>query len=146
MFIYIQDIEVEVDFNMDVIMNILDDVHDSTVPIFVKFISDLKREDGHKARGGYGQGLLPTRKGPAQVHIIYINADCDMIETATVLIHEYAHVLSQQNHDFLMYELWKEYLREEFKRRWDNAIGKENWEDDRGRTFVVGEVCSDRAD
>lgn len=114
--------------------------------VFVRFISNLTKQDGTKVRGGYALGLVPTTKGALPAHIIYIDSDLDVIEAATVLVHEYAHVLSQQNHGFTMYELWREYLREQFKRRWHDVIDQENRDDDRGRVIVVGEVRSDGTD
>lgn len=137
----------EVAFNFHIPMNILEDIYWIDEPVWVKFVDDLRMPDGRKVRGGCGWIPLPLKAGGYRLtHSIVIDSGCDMIEAATVLIHEYAHLLSQQNHGFLMYELWREYLREEFKRRWDNAIGKEDWEADRGRTFVAGKVCSDGED
>jgi len=128
-------------------MNIVEDTWRVDEPVVVKFVDDLRMPDGTKVRGGCGWSFLALKKGGCrQTHTIVIDSGCDFIEAATVLIHEYAHFLSQQDHDFLMYELWREYLREEFQRRWYNAIGKEDWEADRGRTFVVGEVCRNTED
>jgi hypothetical protein len=146
MLIYVEEKELRVDFNVNILMNILDDIYDLEHPVFLKFHEDLCKPDGTKVRGGYSRGVLPMQKGLAPMHLIYIDSGCDLETSATVLLHEYAHLLSQQDHGFLMYELWREYLREEFQRRWYNAIGKEDWETDRGRTIMVGEVCRDGED
>lgn len=137
----------EVAYNLHVAMNIVEDIWWIDEPIIVKFIDDLRMPDGTKVRGGCGYTFLKLKEGGCRAtHSIAIDNGCDFIEAATVLIHEYAHLLSQQDHGFLMYELWREYLREKFQRRWYNAIGKEDWEADRGRTFMVGEVCCDTED
>lgn len=137
----------EVAYNFHIAMNIVEDIYRIDEPIIVKFMYDLRKPDETKVRGGCGWTLLQLKKGGHRLtHVIVIDSECTLVEAATVLIHEYAHLLSQQDHGFLMYELWREYLREEFKRRWDNAIGKEDWEADRGRTFMVGEVCGNRED
>jgi hypothetical protein len=140
---------------MHVAMNIVEDIYSIDETIYVYMCENVCMPDGTSVRGGYGLMYGVTKDGPVQTHVITIDISCDFIEAATVLIHEYAHVLSQQNHDFLMYELWREYLREEFRReylreefqrRWYNAIGKEDWETDRRGTIVVGEVCCDTED
>jgi len=127
-------------------LNIVEEIYSVEPYVFVRFIPDMKKPDGTKVRGGYALGLIPTTEGAVPAHIIYIDSDLDVIEAATVLVHEYAHVLSQQNHGFVMYELWRDYLREQFKRRWHDVIDQENRDDDRGRVIVVGEVCSDGTD
>jgi len=127
-------------------LNIVEDTYSVEPNIFVRFIPDMRKQDGTKVRGGYALGLIPTTKGAIPAHIVYIDSDCDVIEAATVLVHEYAHILSQQDHGFVMYELWREYLREQFKRRWHDVIEQENRGDDRGRVIVVGEVRSDGTD
>ncbi len=145
MFIY-QTSGDEVDYNMHIFMNILEDIYWIVEPVIVKHVKDLER-NGEKAKGGCGYTILPMKDGSIRwTHCIVLDSDLTWQEAATVLIHEYAHLLSQTDHGWLMYELWREYLREEFKRRWDNADGKEDWEDDRGRTFLVGEVCCDGED
>lgn len=140
MFILINRAGQERDFRFVRELNILEDIYNIDQEVWVQFVPNLHKQDGKKARGGYGQGqMCPT--GNYQWHIIYIDDALDLIEAATVLVHEYAHVLSQQNHDFTMYELWRSYLREEFRRRWKDVIGEEDKDDDRGRVIVVGEVC-----
>jgi hypothetical protein len=125
-------------------MNIVEDIYWIDEPVIVKFVDDLHNPDGIKSRGGCGWTVLPMKDGSYRfTHCIVLDSDLDFVEAATVLIHEYAHLLSQADHGFLMYELWREHLREEFKRRWDNADGKEDWDADRGRTFLVGDVCCD---
>jgi hypothetical protein len=125
---------------MHVALNIVEDIYNTDEIIYVYMDKHVHMPDGRSVRGGYGKMHGMTKDGMVETHMITIDTSCDFIEAATVLIHEYAHVLSQQNHDFLMYELWREYLREEFQRRWYNAIGKEDWETDRRGTIVVGEV------
>lgn len=140
MFILINDAGKERDFRFVRELNILEDIYDIEREVWVKFVTNLRREDGSKARGGYGQGQM-CASGDYQWHVIYIDDALDLIEAATVLLHEYAHVLSQQDHGYTMYELWRSYLREEFRRRWEDVIGEEDKDDDRGRVVVVGEVC-----
>jgi len=146
MFILVETEGETLPYNFHVALNIVEDSYNIDKHIYVWFEKDVRKPDGTKVRGGYGTAFAMTKSGPAPMHVITIDDSCDFEEAATVLLHEYAHVLSQQNHDFTMYELWREWLREEFQRRWYNAIGKEDWEADRGRTFVVGEVCRNGED
>jgi hypothetical protein len=100
-------------------LEILDEIYEIEEPVIVTFVPYLEKPDGTKAKGNYGLAQFATREGKALLHMIVLDSDLDLIEAATILIHEYAHVLSQQNHDFVMYELWREYLRSEFVKRWE---------------------------
>jgi hypothetical protein len=119
-------------------VHILGDMYPVYPPVFVTFVDGLKKDKETVVKGGYGhiQGKTETRG------IIYLNGNLEWREAVTVMIHEYAHHLSQQNHGFVMYELWKEWLREEFVRRYNDYVrGETDQGYDRGRTVVVGEVC-----
>jgi hypothetical protein len=50
-----------------------------------------------------------------EVGFIFITIGLTISETAQILIHEYAHHLTQCDHQFVMFELWKEYLIEKFR-------------------------------
>ncbi len=127
-------------------LEILDEIYEIDSPVFVHFVPGLRKADGTKARGNYGLGVFHTKKGKLAHHMILLDSDLDLTEAATILVHEYAHLLSQQNHEYKMYELWREYLRKEFVRRWDYVEGRENQGHDRDRVIVLGEVRSDRED
>ncbi len=119
-------------------IEILGDMYPVYPPVFVTFVEGLKKDKETVAKGGYGhiQGETETRG------IIYLNGNLEWNEAVTVMIHEYAHHLSQQNHGFVMYELWREHLREEFVRRYEDYVrGETDQGYDRGRVVVVGEVC-----
>jgi hypothetical protein len=141
MFILVNNENKEREFRFVRELNILEDIYDIDGEVWVIFVPNLRKPDGTKVRGGYGQGKM-RHSGDYQWHIIYIDDAINLIEAATVLIHEYAHILSQQNHGFTMYELWRSYLRKEFRRRWEDVIGEKDTDDDRGRVVVVGEVCN----
>ena len=117
-------------------LEILDGIYEIDEPVIVNFKPYLRKADGTKARGNYGLGQFVVRGGNKKLmHLITLDSDLDIIEAATVLIHEYAHVLSQQNHGFKMYELWRDYLREEFVKRWNEEYNETpSWD----RVIIVG--------
>lgn len=127
-------------------LEILDEIYGIEAIVIVHFVPELKKEDGTKAKGNYGLGRFVTKSGKQMLHMILLDSDLDLVEAATILIHEYAHLLSQQNHGFKLYELWREYLREEFVRRWNYAEGREDQGHDRSRVVLVGEVRNDGED
>ena len=141
MFRLVDNIPNEREFRFVRELNILEDIYKIDADIWVIFRPGIQKGNGDKARGAYARGQIPAT-GMYDWHIIFIDDKLDIIEAATVLIHEYAHILSQQNHEFTMYELWRSYLRQEFRRRWKDVIGEEDTDDDRGRIVVVGKVCS----
>jgi hypothetical protein len=117
-------------------LEILDEIYEIEEPIIVTFVPYLEKPDGTKAKGNYGLSQFVTQDNKKKVmHMIMLDSSLDLIEAATVLLHEYAHVLSQQEHGFTMYELWKEYLREEFVERWNEDYNETpNWD----RVIIVG--------
>jgi hypothetical protein len=117
-------------------LEILDEIYEIEEPIIVTFVPYLEKPDGTKAKGNYGLGQFVTRDSKKkEMHMIMLDSDLDLIEAATILIHEYAHILSQQNHDFKMYELWREYLRTAFVEKWEEDYNeKPNWD----RVIIVG--------
>ena len=118
-------------------LEILDGIYEIDTPVIVTFTPYLRKFDGTGARGNYGLGQFVVRGGNRKLmHLITLDSYLDLIEAATVLIHEYAHVLSQQNHGFKMYELWKEHLRTEFVKRWSEEYNETpSWD----RVIIVGD-------
>lgn len=109
-------------------------------PVFVYFVDKLRElhPDKKNALGGYA--LARTRFG-VPFGVILLDGNLQVDEVVLTLIHEYAHHLSQQNHDFTMFELWKDYLEREYYRRW-NDVERETDQGDAGcGPFVVGEIC-----
>ena len=100
-------------------IELLGDIYPVNPPVYVVFREDLRKQDDTKARGGYVLAKVPIRNGVGSRGFIFIDAGLDLIEAATILIHEYSHHLSQQNHGFVMYELYREWLREEFVEKWN---------------------------
>ena len=127
--------------NYDIVpyMNLLGDMYPVDPPVFMMFVDGLRKPDGTPARGGYG---VLEADGNTR-GIIYLDSNLDWNEAVTAMIHEYAHHLSQQNHGFLMYELWREWLREEFVRRYEDANRAGNQEHDRSRVIRIGKTGCD---
>jgi len=127
-----------VDRTYDIIpaMNLLGDMYPTDRPCYLMYIKGLRKPDGTPARGGYGvlKGETDSRG------IIYLTDGMDWGEAVSILIHEYAHHLSQQDHGFVMYELWREWLREEFVRRYEDVKRETDQRYDRSRIVEVGEV------
>jgi len=121
-------------------LELLDGIYEIDEPIIVTFRPYLKKPDGTRAKGNYGLGQFTTRDGKKLMHMIVIDSDLDLIEAATILLHEYAHVLSQQPHKSKMFELWRDYLREEFVKRWkeDYNIDSSTWSN-WDRVIIVGD-------
>ena len=121
-------------------LELLDGIYEIEAPVIVTFTPYLEKPDGTRAKGNYGLGQFTTRDGKKLMHMIVLDSDLDLIEAATILLHEYAHVLSQQGHGFNMYELWREYLREEFVKRWkeDYNIPSDRWSN-WDRVIIVGD-------
>ncbi len=115
-------------------LEILDEIYEVEAPIIVTFVPYLEKPDGTKAKGNYGLGQFVTRDGKKLMHMIMLDSSLDLIEAVTILIHEYAHVLSQQGHGFTMYELWRGFLRYEFVERWGGDIST-NME----RVIIIGD-------
>ena len=115
-------------------LELLDEIYEIEAPIIVTFVPYLEKPDGTKAKGNYGLGQFVTRDGKKLMHMIMLDSDLDLIEAATILIHEYAHVLSQQGHYFTMYEHWREYLREEFVERWGDETST-----NMDRVIIIGD-------
>ncbi len=120
-------------------LELLDGIYEIEVPVIVTFAPYLERPDGTRAKGNYGLGKFVTRDGKKLMHMIVLDSDLDLIEAATILLHEYAHVLSQQPHKSKMFELWREYLREEFVKRWkeDYNVDSSTWSN-WDRVILVG--------
>ena len=109
-------------------------------PTFVHFVDRLREyhPEGQDALGGYALARTP---GMVPFGVILLDGNLQVDEVVLTIIHEYAHHLSQQNHGFTMFELWKEYLEEEYHRRW-NDVERETDQGDVGcGPFVVGKIC-----
>ncbi len=118
-------------------LELLDGIYEIEAPIIVTFMPSVEKPDGTKAKGNYGLGQFVARGNKKKImHMIVLDSDLDLIEAATVLLHEYAHVLSQQPHKSKMFEIWRKYLREEFVKRWEEDYNeKPNWD----RVIIVGD-------
>jgi hypothetical protein len=125
-------------YDLTPVYMVLSEIAPCWPPCYVIYSDKLSEmhPEGKEARGGY---TMSNTNPPFGVILLSHNLPKDI--AVFVLIHEYAHHLSQQNHDFLMYELWYSYLLEEFLRRWNNAERKEDTDADRRRHVVVRKVC-----
>ena len=114
------------------------DIYSCWPPVFVMWYDNLSElhPTNKDAKGAYS---LTTHKHPFGV--ILLDSCLTFNEAIYTLAHEYAHHLSQQNHGFMMFELWYEYLIDEIYRRWQDADGEEDQSDNRRRHVVVREVC-----
>lgn len=117
----------------------LSDIYSTYPPCFVMYYKDLSsiHPEGKKARGGY---TLSSAADKPAFGVILLDSTVDEFEIVPVLIHEYAHHLSQQNHGFTMFELWKEHLTQEYERRGQYVIREGDTEDYRRRHVVVRKV------
>ena len=110
------------DYNFHDVLDLLDDIYSIEEQIVVVFVppDDLIAPGGIKAKGNCGIGSFVLRGGGTKfLFMIKLVEGLGLVEAATILVHEYAHILSQQSHKSKMLELWREYLRSEFVKRWD---------------------------
>ena len=118
----------------------LSNIYETYPPVFVMFYKDLWKvhPEKKKALGGY---TLSAMKDKPAFGIIILDDFLMAHEVMPVLIHEYAHHLSQQNHGFKMFELWREHLTNEYERRGLYAYREGDKTDYRRRHVVVRKVC-----
>jgi hypothetical protein len=88
-------------------VDFLNTVYTTRTPAYLFFVGKLQDKLGGDKRAIY-------KKCP-EVGFIFITIGLTISETAQILIHEYAHHLAQSDHQFVMFELWKEYLIEKFR-------------------------------
>lgn len=88
-------------------VDFLNTVYITRTPAYLFFVGQLQDKLGGTKRAIY-------KKCP-EVGFMFITIGLTISETAQILIHEYSHHLSQTNHNFVMFELWKEHLTEKFR-------------------------------
>lgn len=123
----------------------LSDIYSTYPPCFVTYYKGLHEihPEGKNARGGYTLSRVGDKP---TFGLILLDSTVDEFEIVPLLIHEYAHHLSQQNHGFKMYDLWVEYLTQEYERRGQYVIREGDAEDYRRRHVVVRKICFPKKD
>jgi hypothetical protein len=107
---------------LDEAIDILNDIYRTTIECFVLLHNDIQMEDGRKVRGRYMlvSTLIPCSPDNKSRGVIFIDEDCTFVEMCTVLVHEFAHLLTGEGHDGKLFNLFKEDLRNKFERRWNS--------------------------
>ena len=117
--------------NLDIAIDILNGIYKSTLECFVILHDDIRMKDGREVRGRYTlvETWFPCKPDNKSRGIIFIDKDCNFVEMCTVLIHEYSHHLAQEGHYGKFFNLFKNWLRVEFVRRWSEYVkGREDQE------------------
>lgn len=127
MCLYYIHIENTSDINFRTINNavvFLNEICPTTLECYVLLAPEVWTTDGRKVRGKYllVDGLLPCFPDCGAKGIIVIDENCKYDEICTILVHEYCHHLTQQNDGGMLFELFKEWLRDEFVRRWSEYV------------------------
>lgn len=108
---------------LDQAVDILNDICPTTMECFVLLDNDIRIEDGKKVRGRYllVDTWFPCKPDGKARGVIFIDEGEGFVSMCTVLVHEYSHHLSQQNHDGMLFRLFKNWLRVEFVKRWNGG-------------------------
>ena len=61
---------------------------------------------------------LPCMPDDSSKGVIFIDETCNFTEMCTILVHEYSHHLSQEGHYGKLFNLFKDWLRMEFVKKW----------------------------
>ena len=115
---------VEIYDKIEVAIEILNRIYGVMSHCVVLFDNDIRMEDGRNVRGRYMYvtKLLPCSSTSPGGGIIAIDTSCNFIEMCTILVHEYAHHLTQEGHNGKLFNLFRSWLREEFTERWRNYV------------------------
>ncbi len=97
-------------------VDFLNTVCTTRTPAYLFFVGHLQDKLGGTKRAIY-------KKCP-EVGFIFITVGLTISETAQILIHEYAHHLAQADHNHILFELYKEYLIDEFRKGFDDFYHK----------------------
>jgi hypothetical protein len=108
---------------LDRAVEILANICPTTMECFVILANDVRMKDNKKVRGRYLllDTWFPCAPDNKSRGAIFIDEDEGFVSMCTVLVHEYAHHLSQQGHGGMLFELFKNWLRTEFVKRWNGG-------------------------
>ena len=108
------------------VCNMLSDICPATTTCIVSLVDeDITMCGGGEVRGKYM--LRATSTAPVDnIGWILINRNYKFNQIVTVLVHEYAHHLTLEDHEGKMYNLFKDWLREELMRRWQDVKRRED--------------------
>lgn len=105
---------------LEVAAQILYDICSTTLECFIILDDDIKMQNGKEVRGRYTllETWFPCMPDNKSRGVIFINEDCTFSEMCTVLVHEYSHHLTGEGHDGKLFNLFRDWLRNEFVRRY----------------------------
>lgn len=109
---------------LEAVAKMLYDICPTTLECFIVLDDEIKMRCGKKVRGRYTlvETWFPCMPDNKSKGVIFVDENCNFVEMCTVLVHEYAHHLSQQNHSGMLFRLFKDWLRKEFVRRWNEDV------------------------
>lgn len=105
---------------LEVAVEILNSICVSTMECFVILDDNVTMKDGVEVRGRYTLlgTWFPCKPDNKSRGVIFIDNSCNFVEMCTVLVHEYAHHLTQEGHCGKLFNLFKSWLRIEFVSRY----------------------------